>query len=123
MADNVKQILRAFNNECEAIIDKVKFNNVESIRKRIIKSCEDLNKLNAKMQISIAPSYLDLKLQEMNLCYEYTLKKTRRKKKKQKRIRAEQREIQKLQKGNILVHESVGVGNAGGCGTSNWMVL
>lgn len=45
VADNVKQILRAFNNECEAIIDKVKFNNVEAIRKRIIKSCEDLNSL------------------------------------------------------------------------------
>ena len=97
VADNVKQILRAFNNECEAIIDKVKFNNVESIRKRIIKSCEDLNKLNSKMHISITPSYLDLKLQEMNLCYEYTLKK-QEEKEQQKRIRAEQREIQKLQK-------------------------
>ena len=97
VADNVKQILRAFNNECEAIIDKVKFNNVESIRKRIIKSCDDLNKLNSKMQISIAPAYLDLKLQEMNLCYEYTLKK-QEEKEEQKRIRAEQREIQKLQK-------------------------
>ena len=97
VADNVKQILRAFNNECEAIIDKVKFNNVESIRKRIIKSCEDLNKLNSKMHISITPSYLDLKLQEMNLCYEYTLKK-QEEKEEQKRIRAEQREIQKLQK-------------------------
>ena len=75
VADNVKQILRAFNNECDAIIDKVKFNNVEAIRKRIIKSCEDLNKLNSKMQISITPTYLDLKLQEMNLCYEYAIKK------------------------------------------------
>ena len=75
VADNVKQILRAFNNECEAIIDKVKFNNVESIRKRIIKSCDDLNKLNSKMQISITPAYLDLKLREMNLCYEYAMKK------------------------------------------------
>lgn len=73
VADNVKQILRAFNNECEAIIDKVKYNNVESIRKRIIKSCEDLNKLNSKIQISISPGYLDLKLQEMNLCYEYAM--------------------------------------------------
>ncbi len=97
VADNVKQILRAFNNECEAIIDKVKFNNVESIRKRIIKSCEDLNKLNSKMQISITPSYLDLKLQEMNLCYEYALKK-QEEKEEQKRIREEQREAQKLQK-------------------------
>ena len=97
VADNVKQILRAFNNECDAIIDKVKFNNVESIRKRIIKSCEDLNKLNAKMQISIMPSYLDLKLQEMNLCYEYAIKK-QEEKEEQKRIREEQREAQKLQK-------------------------
>lgn len=97
VADNVKQILRAFNNECEAIIDKVKFNNVESIRKRIIKSCEDLNKLNAKMSIAITPSYLDLKLQEMNLCYEYSVKK-QEEKEEAKRIRAEQREAQKLQK-------------------------
>lgn len=97
VADNVKQILRAFNNECEAIIDKVKFNNVESIRKRIIKSCEALNKLNAKMKISITPSYLDLKLQEMNLCYEYSLKK-QEEKEEAKRIREAQREAQKLQK-------------------------
>lgn len=97
VADNVKQILRAFNNECEAIIDKVKFNNVDSIRKRIIKSCDDLNKLNAKMQISISPAYVGLKLQEMNLCYEYAVKK-QEEKEEQKRIRAEQREAQKLQK-------------------------
>lgn len=97
VADNVKQILRAFNNECEAIIDKVKFNNVESIRKRIIKSCDDLNKLNSKMHISITPSYLDLKLQEMNLCYEYSIKK-QEEKEEAKRIREEQREAQKLQR-------------------------
>ena len=95
--DNVKQILRAFNNECEATIDKVKFNNVEAIRKRIIKSYEDLNKLNAKMQIALTPTYLDLKLQEMNLCYEYAIKK-QEEKEEQKRIREEQREAQKLQK-------------------------
>lgn len=95
--DNVKQILRAFNNECEAIIDKVKFNNVESIRKRIMKSFDDLNKLNSKMQISISPAYLDLKLQEMNLCYEYSVKK-QEEKEEEKRIREEQRENQKLQR-------------------------
>lgn len=97
VADNVKQILRAFNNECEAIIDKVKFNNVESIRKRIVKSCEDLNKLNSKMHIAITPSYLDLKLQEMNLCYEYAMKK-QEEKEEARRIREEQREAQKLQR-------------------------
>lgn len=97
IADNVKHVIRAFNNECEAIIDKVKFNNVESVRKRIIKSYEDLNKLNSKMQINITSAYLDLKLQEMNLCYEYSLKK-QEEKEESKRIREEQREEQKLQR-------------------------
>lgn len=60
--DNVKQILRSFNNECEAIIDRVKFNNIESIRKRIIKSYEDLNKMNSTMKLNIVPAYLSLKL-------------------------------------------------------------
>lgn len=69
----------------------------EIIRKRIIKSCEDLNKLNSKMQISISPGYLDLKLQEMNLCYEYAMKK-QEEKEEQKRIREEQREAQKSQR-------------------------
>lgn len=71
--------------------------NPEIIRKRIIKSCEDLNKLNSKMQISVSPGYLDLKLQEMNLCYEYAMKK-QEEKEEQKRIREEQREAQKSQR-------------------------
>lgn len=49
------------------------------------------------MQISITPSYLDLKLQELNLCYEYAIKK-QEEKEEQKRIREEQREAQKLQR-------------------------
>lgn len=97
VADNVKQVLRSFNTECEAIIDKVKFNNIESIRKRIRKSYDDLNRLNKKMQISITPSYLDLKLQELNLCYEYSIKK-QEEKEEAKRLREEQREAQKLQR-------------------------
>ena len=95
--DNVRQILRSFNNECEAIIDKVKFNNIESIRKRIEKSYNDLNRMNAAMQISIVPAYLSLKLEELNLCYEYAVKK-QEEKDEQKRIREQLREEAKLQK-------------------------
>lgn len=49
------------------------------------------------MQISVSPGYLDLKLQEMNLCYEYAMKK-QEEKEEQKRIREEQREAQKSQR-------------------------
>ncbi len=95
--DNVKQILRSFNNECDAVIDKVKFNNIESIKKRIIKSYEDLNKMNSAMKLNITPAYLALKIDELNLCYEYAVKK-QEEKEEQKRIREQLREEAKLQK-------------------------
>lgn len=95
--DNVKQILRSFNNECDAVIDKAKFNNIESIRKKIEKSFTDLNKMNLSLHISIVHQYLSLKLEELNLCYEYAVKK-QEEKEEQKRIREQLREEAKLQK-------------------------
>lgn len=95
--DNIKQILRSFNNECENAIDRVKFNNFDSMKKRIIKAYETLNKLNETNRVSITESFLDLKLQELDLSYEYQVKK-REEKEEQKRIREEMREEDKLQK-------------------------
>ncbi len=95
--DNVKQILRSFNNECETLIDKAKFNNIESIRKRIKQSYETLNKLNSMMEIKISYKYLDLKLQELNLAYEYSLKKQEEKEAEKER-RAQMRESAKLER-------------------------
>lgn len=95
--DNVKQILRSFNNECDVLIDNVKFNNVDNARKKIEKSFESLNKMNSRMQISIVPKYLQLKLEELNLAYEYALKK-QEEKEQQKEERERLREEAKLQK-------------------------
>jgi ATP:corrinoid adenosyltransferase len=47
--DYVKLILRSFNNECDASIVNVKFNNVDSIEKKIRKAFEVLNKLGQQM--------------------------------------------------------------------------
>ena len=93
--DNVKQIVRSFNNECDAAIEKAKFNNVVAIRKRIEKSYDQLNKMNSKLKIALTPRYLSLKLDELNLAYEYQVKK-QEEKDEAKRIREEQREAQKL---------------------------
>ncbi|HEY9574045.1 MAG TPA: DUF4041 domain-containing protein [Lachnospiraceae bacterium] len=95
--DNVKQILRSFNNECDVLIDKAKFNNVESIKTKIMKSFESLNKMNARLSISIKPSYLQLKIDELNLAYEYAMKK-QEEKERQKEERERLREEAKLQK-------------------------
>lgn len=95
--DNIKLILRCFNNECEACINKVKFNNIETIKKRIEKSFEILNKLGQRMRISIKHDYLNLKLQELDLSYEYEQKK-QEEKEEQARIREQMREEAKALK-------------------------
>ena len=91
----MKQIVRSFNNECDAAIEKAKFNNVEAIRNRIEKSYNQLNKMNSKLKIALTPKYLSLKLDELNLAYEYQVKK-QQEKEEARRIREEQREAQKL---------------------------
>ncbi len=95
--DNIKQIIRSFNNECENVIDRVTFANIESMRKRIQSAYDTLNKLNASTRIALKPQFLALKMQELNLAYEYQIKK-QDEKEEQKRIREELREQQKLEK-------------------------
>lgn len=95
--DNIKQILRTFNTECENAIDRVKFNNIDSMRKRIEKSFESLNKLNQTVNVGLKPSFLNLKIEELYLAYEYQVKK-KEEKEEQKRIREELREQAKLKR-------------------------
>lgn len=94
---NIKQILTTFNIECETIVDKVKFNNIESMIKRIEKAFDNLNKMNETNKVSLTKKFLELKLQELKLSYEYQVKK-QEEKEEQKRIREELREQAKLQK-------------------------
>lgn len=95
--DNVKQILRSFNNESEVLINKVKFSSIDSYRQRIIKSYEQLNKLNERLHIAITSEYLESKLDELTLSYEYALKK-QEEKERAKEERERLREEAKLQK-------------------------
>lgn len=94
--DNVKQILRSFNTECENAIDRVKFNNIDSMRARIQKSYDALNKLNSAMMISITRQFLNLKFAELDLAVEYALKK-QEEKEAARQAREELREQQKLE--------------------------
>lgn len=95
--DYTKLIVRSFNNECDASIVNVKFNNVDSIEKKICKAFEALNNLAQRMNIHIVPEYLNLKLEELYLCHEYQVKK-QQEKEEQKRIREQMREEARLLK-------------------------
>lgn len=94
---NIKQILRCFNDECDMLISKVKFNNIQTYIKKIQKSFDALNKINSKNAVYISKEYLDLKIQELQLAYEYALKK-QEEKEEQRQIREQIREEARLLK-------------------------
>jgi hypothetical protein len=48
---------RAFNNECDAAISNVRWNNVSRMEARIEKAFEAINKLNQSQTIEISPEY------------------------------------------------------------------
>jgi Domain of unknown function (DUF4041)/T5orf172 domain len=76
MTDNfIKLVLRAFNGECDACVMKVKYNNVQTMEKRVRKAYDELNKLSQTTHCEITSQYLDLKLQELWLTHEYQEKK------------------------------------------------
>lgn len=95
--DNMKMVLLAFNSECDALIHKVKFNNIERIEAQILKAADRINRLNQRNRISITNQYQGLKLEELHLCYEYEVKK-QEEKEEIRRIREQDREEKKLQK-------------------------
>lgn len=95
--DSIKMMVRCFNTECENVIDRVKFNNIESMRKRINTMYDQINKLNVVNEIRIAPAYRNLKIDELNLAYEYQLKK-QKEKEEIKEQKARLREQAKLER-------------------------
>lgn len=88
--DNIKSALLSFNTECENAIDKVKFNNFDSMKKRIDQIYKKINGINAVNAIQISFEFLELKHKELALAYEYA-----RKKQEEKERAREQREIER----------------------------
>jgi hypothetical protein len=79
------------------LIAKVKWNNAEKSKDRIVKAFETINKLGATHNIEIMTDYVGLKLKELSLTYEYELKKYEEKE-EQRRIREQMREEEKAQR-------------------------
>ena len=97
VADMQKLLVRAFNSECDEVIGKVKFNNIEASEKRITASRDAISKLGQIMSVEISSQYYKLKINELYLAYEYQLKK-QEEKDALRQVREEQREQAKLQK-------------------------
>ncbi len=95
--DYKKLLLRAFNSECDELIDKVKFNTFDTAEKRMKNSRDTISRLGSMMSISITTPYFNAKYEELCLAFEYRQKK-QEEKEEQKEIRARMREEAKLAK-------------------------
>lgn len=97
VSDTQKLLLRAFNAECDDVVEHVKYNNVDASEKRITSSKDAISKLGIMMGIAITPEYYKLKIDELFLAFEYQQKK-QEEKEAQKEARAQLREEAKLAK-------------------------
>lgn len=95
IAETIKQTLNYFNIVCDNIISKVKFSNYDNSKERIFKEFEKQNEFNKTKNIYIADDYYRLKIQELNLAFEYQ-KKKQEEKEELRRIREELREAEKV---------------------------
>lgn len=100
----IRLTARAFNNECEAVIANVRWNNVIKMEERIKKSFEDINKLNESNQIVIDREYLNLKLNELWLVYEQQ-EKIKAEKDEQAEIRRQISEEAKLEQEALVARK------------------
>lgn len=91
----LKLILRAFNGESDSFIARVNYRNVGAMEKRIRSAFDAINAITEKYDsCRLNASYLDLKIQELQLVYEWEEAK-QREKEEQARIREQIREEEK----------------------------
>lgn len=94
---DVKALFRSFNNECTSAINKVTYSNYDRISVRIQKSFEQHNKMHKEYGLRINDDYLQLKLDELNLAYNYKVKKEEEKELLREQ-RAKEKEERRAQK-------------------------
>jgi Domain of unknown function (DUF4041)/Meiotically up-regulated gene 113 len=104
--DNIKLTLYSFNTDCDNAISKLKFNNIDASVKRIKTSFDKLNKMNVRNRIVIKEDYLQLKLDELSLAYEYeTMKQAE--KEEQRQIKEQMREEEKVRREIEVVKQKI----------------
>ena len=95
--DTTKLLMRAYNGECDEIVRKVKFSNIDASLAAMEKSAQTISKLGRVMGISIPDTYVGLKQQEARVAFEYARFKEQERE-RMRELRAQEREAAKLAK-------------------------
>jgi hypothetical protein len=95
-----KSLLRSFNGECEAVLASVEWNNAAKMEERVRKAYKQVNDLGDSLKISITPEYLELKLNEVRLAFEYEQKKYQEREElraQREKMRDEQKAVEEIE--------------------------
>ncbi len=95
VSNNIKQLLRCFNCECDNIFLSLTYKNIDSLRDKIAKVYESLNTIFSTDNISIAEPLFRMKLEELNLIYSYEI------------IKQNEIELEKERRAQLLEEEKV----------------
>lgn len=69
-----KLMLRAFNNECDNLVNAVTYSNYGTKQGQMYRSYDAINKLSHHNLLHISQKYLDLKIKELEVAYQYKAK-------------------------------------------------
>lgn len=94
---NIKILLMAFNGECDAQIEKARWNNCQLIAERLDSIYNRLNKLSEPDAIQITREFFRLKKEQLQLAFEYQ-QKLYQEKEEARSIAEEKREEEKAQR-------------------------
>lgn len=67
----IRQILRSFNAECDLAISNVTLKNIDTMRNKILRSYEALNKIYKSDGVQITKTFLENKLQQLITAHSY----------------------------------------------------
>lgn len=95
--NNIKQLLRCFNSECDNVLLNLSVKTIDTSRNKIQKSYESLNKIFETDGIKLSDSFLENKLEQLNLIYTYECKKEQERE-EQKAIREQMVEEEKVRR-------------------------
>ncbi|PTF18033.1 DUF4041 domain-containing protein [Staphylococcus haemolyticus] len=95
--NQIKQILRSFNTECDYLFSSLTSKNYENHHKKIIRSFETLNKIYKVDNVEITRKYLQIKLEKLNLINERAIK-IEQEKELQREIKEQMKEEEKVRR-------------------------
>lgn len=97
VSNNAKQILRCFNSEASIITASVTVSNIDSMRNKLQKTYESLNKIFETDGIAIAEEFMKMKFEELQLLYSYEFRREQERE-EQKAIREQMLEEEKVRR-------------------------